>query len=165
MNRRLHANRARVVLCSAWLYFSLSNHPKRRIGSLCGVGGASKTTTQTNMNPTIQILTEATHEIHRLRRQNEILNAKVEVMELFACVLHTSPAQHGNCMAVDIAWQMEKEAERLKAEQGPEIPFCPDCHSKVLVTLSPPESASRGKWFCPCNEPSTKPSGSGHFDA
>lgn len=35
------------------------------------------------------LLNAAADEITILRRQNEILNAKVEVMELFACVLHT----------------------------------------------------------------------------
>lgn len=65
------------------------------------------------MNPTIQILTEATHEIRSLRHQNEILRAKVEVMDLFACVLHTQPAQHVQGMSPDIAWQLEQEAARL----------------------------------------------------
>lgn len=106
---------------------------------------------------TIQILTEASAEIRRLRRQNEILNAKVEVMDLFACVLHTNPAQHtGGVMGVDIAWQMDKEAARLK------LPICPDCHSNANVTLSPPESAVRGEYFCPCNEPGQR--ASGHFN-
>jgi len=70
------------------------------------------------MNPTIQILNEAKHEITSLRRQNEILRAKVEVMDLFACVLHTQPAQHVQGMCVDIAWQLEKEAARLEEAQN-----------------------------------------------
>lgn len=63
------------------------------------------------MNSTVQLLTEAAQEIRQLRQKNEILNAKVEVMELFACVLHTSPAQHIRVMAIDIVHQLEKEAE------------------------------------------------------
>lgn len=71
-----------------------------------------------NTNPTISILNEAKHEINSLRRRNEILSAKVEVMELFACVLHTQPATREQPMCVDIAWQLEQEASRLKSEQG-----------------------------------------------
>ena len=74
----------------------------------------------TNMNPTIQILNEAKHEITSLRRQNEILRAKVEVMDLFACVLHTQPAMREQGMTVDIAWQLEKEAARLEEADKPQ---------------------------------------------
>ncbi len=72
------------------------------------------------MNPTIQILNEAKHEITSLRRQNEILRAKVEVMDLFACVLHTQPASREQGMSVDIAWQLEKEAARLEEADKPQ---------------------------------------------
>lgn len=68
------------------------------------------------MNPTIQILIEAKHEITTLRRQNEILRAKVEVMDLFACVLHTQPATREQAMCVDIVYELEKESKRLKDE-------------------------------------------------
>jgi sulfate adenylyltransferase subunit 1 (EFTu-like GTPase family) len=70
-----------------------------------------------NMNPTIELLNDAKHEILSLRRQNEILRAKVEVMDLFACVLHTQPAQREQGMAIDVAWQLDKEIDRLKSEQ------------------------------------------------
>lgn len=64
---------------------------------------------------TIHILNEARHEITSLRRRNEILSAKVEVMDLFACVLHTQPASREQGMSIDIAWQLEQEAARLTA--------------------------------------------------
>lgn len=44
---------------------------------------------------------------------------------------------------------------------GTTAPNCPCCHSNARVIVSPPESAARGKWFCPCNEPGGT---SGHFD-
>jgi hypothetical protein len=40
-----------------------------------------------------EILIEARHEIHSLRRQNEILRAKVEMIELFEKVLNTKPVE------------------------------------------------------------------------
>ncbi len=68
------------------------------------------------MNPTIEVINEARHEIISLRRQNEILKAKVEVMDLFACVLHTTPATREQVACVDIAWRLENEAQRLQSE-------------------------------------------------
>lgn len=62
------------------------------------------------------LLLEASNEIESLRRRNEILQAKVDVMDFFACVLHTSPAQPDRLMAVDIAWKLREAAEKLPAE-------------------------------------------------
>lgn len=45
-------------------------------------------------------------------------------------------------------------------------PACPACKSNARVTPSPKESAFRGAWFCPCNEPRPMRGcgESGHFD-
>lgn len=56
-------------------------------------------------------LLQAVSEIRELRRRNEILTAKVEVMDLFALVLHTSPAFRGMGMSEDIAWKIERLVE------------------------------------------------------
>ena len=64
------------------------------------------------------LLNEARHEILDLRRANEILRAKVEVMELFACVLHTQPARGSQGMAPDVAWALQKKIDEL-AENDP----------------------------------------------
>lgn len=61
------------------------------------------------------LLNEARHEILNLRRENEILRAKVEVMELFACVLHTQPARASQGMAPDVAWALQKEIDKIEA--------------------------------------------------
>lgn len=37
-----------------------------------------------------ELLNDARHEILNLRRENEILRAKQEMIDLFACVLNTS---------------------------------------------------------------------------
>lgn len=62
-----------------------------------------------------EVLLGAQQEIISLRRQNELLRAKVEVMDLFACVLHTTAASRSEGMSIDIAWQLGKELEKLKA--------------------------------------------------
>lgn len=63
------------------------------------------------------LLLDARHEITDLRRQNEILGAKVEVMELFACVLHTRPAGRGGGAAPDVAWAIDRAIEKLDAKE------------------------------------------------
>ena len=57
---------------------------------------------------TKDLMTQAIDEIRTLRRENEILSAKVDVMDLFAMVLHTTPAHRSQGASVDIAWQMQK---------------------------------------------------------
>ncbi len=57
------------------------------------------------------LLREAAEEIRRLRRENEILRAKVEVMDLFAVVINTQPAFRSQPMCVDIAWQLDQAAD------------------------------------------------------
>ena len=59
-------------------------------------------------------LASAKHEIIALRRQNELLRAKVEVMDLFAVVLHTKPAYPDQCVSVDVVWEIERELEELE---------------------------------------------------
>ncbi len=60
------------------------------------------------------LMAEAKHEIENLRRRNEILSAKVEVMYSFMQVLHSSPAQRTNQgMCVDVAWKLGEEIKKL----------------------------------------------------
>jgi len=53
-----------------------------------------------------------------LRRENEILRAKVEVMDLFACVLHTTPARHSQGMSEDVAWALERKLAEIAREES-----------------------------------------------
>lgn len=62
------------------------------------------------------LLMQAKEEILQLRRQNEILSAKVETMELFALVLRTQPNYPGMTMGEDIAWQLAREIQRIEDE-------------------------------------------------
>ena len=59
------------------------------------------------------LLNDAKHEIISLRRENEILRAKVEVMDLFACVLHTTAASRSQGMSVDIVYDIEKRIRAI----------------------------------------------------
>lgn len=67
-----------------------------------------------------ELLLNAKHEIDDLRRRNEILNAKVEVMELFACVLHTEPARRSQGAAPDVAWALQKKIDEIRKEAANE---------------------------------------------
>lgn len=64
-----------------------------------------------------ELLVKAREEIIALRRRNEILSAKVEVMDLFACVLHTQAAHRNDGMTIDIAWELGKEIDKIDEEQ------------------------------------------------
>lgn len=64
-----------------------------------------------------QLLIDAENEIKSLRRQNEILAAKVEVMDLFAGVLHTSPACRQRGASPDVAWQLRNKIDELTAKE------------------------------------------------
>ncbi|MCG8694664.1 MAG: hypothetical protein MI806_25945 [Minwuiales bacterium] len=69
------------------------------------------------MQPLTELLGEAIDEIRRLRRQNELLSAKVEVMDVFACVLHTEPARRSGGMAPDIVYGLEQKIEELRQQE------------------------------------------------
>lgn len=66
---------------------------------------------------TENMLAGAMYEIRDLRRRNEILGAKVEMIDLFACVLNTQPAHLSRGASIDIAWQIEKRLAEIKAER------------------------------------------------
>ena len=59
------------------------------------------------------LLTKAREEILSLRRTNEVLAAKVEMIDLFACVLHTQPAVHNQGMAEDVAWELQEKIDEI----------------------------------------------------
>jgi hypothetical protein len=64
----------------------------------------------------------AVEEIRSLRRRNEILEAKVEVMNLFGVVFHTQPTYPTQGMGEDAAWLLEREIERANAPDAARPP-------------------------------------------
>lgn len=64
------------------------------------------------------LLNNAKHEIIALRHENEILRAKVEMIELFALVLHTKPAHRSQGMGEDVVWKINKHLEEMAKEEN-----------------------------------------------
>ena len=64
-----------------------------------------------------QELIDAVHEINSLRRENEILRAKVEVMEFFALVLHTKPQCFGILASPDIVQKLNETIQQIEKEE------------------------------------------------
>lgn len=64
----------------------------------------------------VELLEEAEAEVRRLRRTNEVLQAKVDVLDFFACVLLTKPYQPTQSMAVDVGWKLREAVTKLKQE-------------------------------------------------
>lgn len=68
---------------------------------------------------TKELLSRAQNEIAGLRRENEILRAKVEMIDLFACVLHTQAAQHGGgAMHPDILYELQKKLAEMSEREA-----------------------------------------------
>lgn len=55
------------------------------------------------------LLLEAAMEIERLRRQNEIMGAQLEVVEIFRAALLGPRTPQG--MAVDVAWKLRQAVD------------------------------------------------------
>jgi hypothetical protein len=71
---------------------------------------------------TLDTLRSACGEIERLRQRNMILEAKVEVMDAFMCVLHTKPAEcHNQGFGIDVSWEVKKLADEIEVN-GLELP-------------------------------------------
>ena len=66
------------------------------------------------------LLLRAMHEIRALRRDNEILGAKVRMIEFFETVLQTQPARPTEGVKMDVAWHIEKliDAEERREKEG-----------------------------------------------
>lgn len=63
------------------------------------------------------LLRDAIYEIRELRHRNEILAAKVEVMDLFALVLNTQPNHRSVGMSPDVIFSMEKRIMEIEEEE------------------------------------------------
>lgn len=66
-------------------------------------------------SPLESLAKKACDEIRSLRHRNEILSAKVEMIDLFACVLHSTAAQRDEGQSLDVVWAIEKELHNLSA--------------------------------------------------
>jgi len=64
------------------------------------------------------LLLHAQGEILELRRRNEVLQAKIDTMDLFALVLRTQPAYQSVAMGEDVAWLIGKEVEEINRREA-----------------------------------------------
>lgn len=64
------------------------------------------------------LLLNAKREIEGLRRDNEILRAKVETMDLFALVLRTEPKYWTQGAGHDVAWELGEEVKKIEAKES-----------------------------------------------
>ena len=60
------------------------------------------------------LLRDAKNTIEHLRHDNEILRAKVEMIDLFACVLHTQAAHRSEGGSIDVAWELQKMLNKIE---------------------------------------------------
>ena len=60
----------------------------------------------------LDLLQQAKAEIENLRRENTVLRAKAEVVEIFAGAIFGARRNGGECMAPDIAWMLKQEIDR-----------------------------------------------------
>lgn len=66
-----------------------------------------------------QVLQEAAFEIRELRRLNEVLSAKVSVMEIFAAALGL---RHGEqVMKPDVVWKIDKALQDMEKKDKSEF--------------------------------------------
>ena len=61
---------------------------------------------------------QAQDEINELRRANEILSAKVEVLDFIATLLQTKPYSGERTSKADVVWALEQQIRRLEAKES-----------------------------------------------
>ncbi|MFZ2650252.1 MAG: hypothetical protein WA210_09100 [Burkholderiaceae bacterium] len=66
------------------------------------------------VDETLMLLQEAAQEIRMLRRVNEVLQAKVSMIELFDRVLNSRPPSVTSGFGEDVAWKLDKHADALR---------------------------------------------------
>lgn len=66
---------------------------------------------------TKDLLRRAQHEIEDLRRQNEVLRARVDTMDFLALVLNTKPAYQSVAMAEDIVPRLREAIHNLEIDE------------------------------------------------
>lgn len=66
------------------------------------------------------LLNRAKHEIWQLRRANEILQAQIAVVDVFAAALGLEKGQVG--MTIDVAWELQQEIDKIEKEEDKKKP-------------------------------------------
>ena len=74
-------------------------------------------TAQRQQSELEQLLRLAKDEITSLRRENELLLARVETMELCALLLRASPREQIQTLGEDVAWLLDRKLKSLLDEK------------------------------------------------
>lgn len=64
------------------------------------------------MEDELLMLREAANEIKNLRRQNELMSARLDVFDSMMAVLHTPIATKSQGMSPDLVWKIEKYLDK-----------------------------------------------------
>ena len=64
-----------------------------------------------------QLLERAVHEITKLRRENELMNARLNMFDNILMIMHTEPHRSGEGQAIDLVWEIN---QNLIGEQASE---------------------------------------------
>jgi hypothetical protein len=64
------------------------------------------------------IIQHAVSDLRSLRHENEILRAKVDVMDLFAAMFFAEAPRRGGMMAPDVVWKLERHLKSMEEERG-----------------------------------------------
>lgn len=60
------------------------------------------------MEKELELLSRANAEIKNLRRQNELMNARLEMFDSINAILHTQVASQSQGMSPDLVWEIDK---------------------------------------------------------
>ena len=60
------------------------------------------------MEEVIEMLKEANFEIRALRRQNELMKARLDMFDSINAILHTQVAMQPECMSPDLCYKIDK---------------------------------------------------------
>lgn len=63
------------------------------------------------------LLLAAASEIKRLRSENQIMRVRLEMFDSMMLLFHTVPAYPGVGHSPDVVYDLEKQAEKLKADK------------------------------------------------
>lgn len=70
------------------------------------------------MEDELNLLKEAVAEISSLRRQNELMNARLEMFDNMIAVLHTQYAHRSQGMSPDLVWKIQKFIDSKTPARG-----------------------------------------------
>jgi hypothetical protein len=77
---------------------------------------ASLSEPQKEPHPAIEAMEYAAHEIRQLRRENEILRAKVSTFELMASLLPRQNVGDNRGCTIDAAWKLDRAVADMKTK-------------------------------------------------